>query len=62
MAFAELDHFRAALNEGYTSPLVLCPELGDALKYIADRAHPGHGEKCFNDLLCSGAVDYGSPW
>ena len=41
MAFAELDHFRAALNEGFTSPLVLCPELGDALKYIADRANPG---------------------
>ena len=48
-----------ALRAGFTPPLLLVPDIGDALKPIVEIASPGNIAKLFGDLMCSATVDYG---
>ena len=59
MALSELGVVVAALRAGFTPPLVLVPEIGDALKPLVEIASPGNIAKLFGDLMCSATVDYG---
>ena len=59
MALSELEVVVAALRAGFTPPLVLVPDIGDALKPLVEIASPGNIAKLFGGLMCSATVDYG---
>ena len=59
MALSELEVVVEALRAGFTPPLLLVPDIGDALKPVVEIASPGNIAKLFGDLMCSATVDYG---